>query len=317
MYNLLMVGAEGYWEERDRADFEFDRFLSYTNEALRSQFLPTTDEAIAKLIEYPALFTYEFPSSARAAEQQTGAMSRVGNIVEVRRRQRELQFKFQFNSTIDPIPAEVIRELAWDLDIDVKNQENYRSHWALKDVDLLDVLKKRGLITDILPVAPEVAQLLEELAPDKPRRNSVKPKVFVVHGRNDEVKNDVARWLARIGLDEIILHEQPNGGRTLISKFQEVAAEVAFAVVLMTPDDVGGLAGGDQTYRARQNVIFELGFFIGKLGPARVAALLVGSIETPSDYDGVAYISYDKRGAWKLELAREFKALGFPFDPLA
>ena len=89
-----------------------------------------------------------------------------------------------------------------------------------------------------------------------------------------------------------------------------------FAIVIMTPDDVGGLAGEGQSYRARQNVIFEMGFFIGQLGLERVAALIVGpDIEKPSDYDGVVYIAYDQRGGWKLDLAREFSALRIPFDP--
>ncbi|MDO3444227.1 nucleotide-binding protein [Agrobacterium sp. V1] len=93
-------------------------------------------------------------------------------------------------------------------------------------------------------------------------------KVFLVHGRDNETKNEVARFLERIGIEVIILHERPNLGRHLLTKFQEEAGDVGFAVVLITPDDEGGLAGGTASEpRARQNVIFELGFFIGRLGP--------------------------------------------------
>ena len=93
-------------------------------------------------------------------------------------------------------------------------------------------------------------------------------------------------------------------------------AEVAFAVVLLTPDDVGAVATNpaDVHPRARQNVIFELGYFLGKLGRKRVAALRKGEVEKPSDYDGVVYTPFDSAGAWKLLLARELKSAGLNVD---
>ena len=110
--------------------------------------------------------------------------------------------------------------------------------------------------------------------------------------------------------EAVILHEQPNKGRTIITKFREVAADVGFAVVLMTPDDVGAATPSDPLKaRARQNVVFELGFFIGALGPERVAALVKGDIERPSDFDGVVYISLD-RADWKTNLSRELEVAG-------
>jgi predicted nucleotide-binding protein len=141
-------------------------------------------------------------------------------------------------------------------------------------------------------------------------------KVFVVHGHDNEVKNDVARFLERIGLEAIILHERPNLGRHLLTKFQEEAEGVGFAVVLITPDDEGALAGEPLRKRARQNVVFELGFLIGKLGPAHVAALVKGEIERPSDFDGVGYIELDPAGGWKGLLARELRGARLPFDPM-
>lgn len=140
-------------------------------------------------------------------------------------------------------------------------------------------------------------------------------KVFVVHGRDNETKSDVARFLSKIGLEEIILHERPNCGRHLLTKFQEESEGASFAVVLMTPDDEGGIIGQSAQKRARQNVVFELGFFIGKLGPARVAALVKGDLEKPSDFDGVGYIPLDAAGAWKSLLARELHHANVPFDP--
>lgn len=142
-------------------------------------------------------------------------------------------------------------------------------------------------------------------------------KVFVVHGRDEELKNAVARFLNKIELQEVILHEKPNLGRHILTKFQDEAADVAFAVVLMTPDDLGGLVESELATRARQNVVFELGFFIGKLGPQRVVALVKGEIERPSDFDGIVYIPVDAAGAWKMLLAREFKAASLRFNHLA
>lgn len=147
-----------------------------------------------------------------------------------------------------------------------------------------------------------------------PARQGGTPKVFIVHGRDDAPKYELAHFLSRIGLEPVILHEVYNAGRTIITKFQEVASQVEFAIVLMTPDDVGGLKDGTLRHRARQNVIFELGFFLGKLSPSRVCALVKGDLETPSDYDGVVFVPFDDHGGWKVNLMREFKAAGIPYD---
>lgn len=317
MYNLLMVGAQGYWDEdRDFTEFEWPRFLEHTDQTIRESFLPLSDESIAKLTSYPALFAYEFRERGGGAEG--GSTARVGKIVEIRRRQKEVQFRYQFDPAFAPIPMDAIVDAAWDLDIDVRGNENFRSHWAVKDVDLVDLLRRKGLFVEVLPVEPAIADQLRALADPTPSLGTAKPKAFIVHGRDDGIKNEVARWLSKIGFDELVLHEQANLGRAIISKFQDVARDAAFAVVIATPDDVGGLAGGEQSMRARQNVILELGFFLGTLGPQRVALLKCDStIELPSDYDGVLYIEYDRPGAWKLALAREFKSLNIPFDALA
>jgi predicted nucleotide-binding protein len=140
-------------------------------------------------------------------------------------------------------------------------------------------------------------------------------KVFLVHGHDDSARETTARFLERLKLEPIILHEQANEGRTIIEKVEHYS-EVVFAVVLLTPDDVGGLnvQNPELKPRARQNVILELGYFLGKLGRTRIAALLKDDVEKPSDYDGVVYISMDKAGAWKLQLARELKTAGLNID---
>lgn len=138
-------------------------------------------------------------------------------------------------------------------------------------------------------------------------------KVFVVHGHDEGVKQSVARFIEKLGLEAIVLHEQPNRGRTIISKFRDEASSVGFAVVLMTPDDVGGKNSNELSARARQNVVFELGFFVGALGAHRVSALVRGEVERPSDFDGVTYISLDKSD-WQIALAKELRAAGYSID---
>ena len=140
-------------------------------------------------------------------------------------------------------------------------------------------------------------------------------EIFIVHGRDDGAKNIVARFLEKLDLKPVILAEMPAKGRTIIEKFEH-HAQVGYAIVLLTPDDAGSLQGdeNDPKPRARQNVIFELGFFIGRLGRERVCALTKGDVEIPSDYAGVEYIPFNDSDGWKMELIRELRSGGFKID---
>jgi predicted nucleotide-binding protein len=138
-------------------------------------------------------------------------------------------------------------------------------------------------------------------------------RVFIVHGHDDGPREAVARFLDKLGLKPIILNEQANQGRTIIEKI-EAYGNVGFAVVLLTPDDEGGLRGGPQQARPRQNVLIELGYFIGKLSRKRVCTLKVGDMEIPSDWRGVVDEPFDGNGAWKQTLARELQAAGYKVD---
>lgn len=137
-------------------------------------------------------------------------------------------------------------------------------------------------------------------------------RVFVVHGRNEVAQQEVVSFLQSIGLEGIVLHEQPNMGRHLLTKFIEEAALVTFAVVLMTDDDVGSSRGGSLRPRARQNVILELGYFLAHLRQPRVCALITPDLETPSDFDGIVYIKMAGDGRWQTELKRELRAAALP-----
>jgi hypothetical protein len=139
-------------------------------------------------------------------------------------------------------------------------------------------------------------------------------KVFVVHGQDNEAKQTVARFLEKLEFEVIILHERPNAGKTLIEKFEH-NSDVAFAVVLLTPDDIGGRNKQplDLKPRARQNVVLELGYFIAKLGRDKVCILHKEGIERPTDISGVVYVSMDS-GDWKLDLVKELENAGLTID---
>ena len=143
-------------------------------------------------------------------------------------------------------------------------------------------------------------------------------RVFVVHGRDEGMKQAVARILEKLGLEPIIFHEQPSSGKTIIEKFTEYA-EVGFAVVLLSSDDECRAcheSSGESRFRARQNVILELGYFLGKLGRERVLTLYRQSerFEMPSDYSGVLYVTFDDADAWQMDLVNELKQQGYDID---
>jgi predicted nucleotide-binding protein len=142
--------------------------------------------------------------------------------------------------------------------------------------------------------------------------------VFIVHGRDETAKHEIARFVEKLDLKPIILDEQPNEGLiAILDKFEREAKKAGFAIVLLTPDDVGALKDqvDDQLKpRARQNVIFELGYFMGKLGRKKVRLLLKGKLENPSDLDGILYVSMNSPKGWQLELGVEMKKAELPVD---
>ena len=140
-------------------------------------------------------------------------------------------------------------------------------------------------------------------------------KVFIVHGHDDGAKNEVARFIEKLGLEAIIIHEQTSSGDTIIEKVIRYS-DVGFGVVLYTGCDIGAIKSepDDLKPRARQNVIFEHGFLIGKIGRKNVIALVKDNVEKPNDISGVVYETIDSKGAWKLQLAREMKASGYDID---
>jgi len=199
---------------------------------------------------------------------------------------------------------------------------------SLSGIPNVHISNKETFFEELLKARPrnaaEIADLLgrREVARERLAVTPGGAKVFIVHGHDNGAKELVARFVERLGFRPIVLHEQASSGRTIIEKF-ESHSDVAFTVVVLTPDDVGAakrdLAGGalERTLRdrARQNVILELGYFIGALGRSNVCALMKGAIEMPSDVLGVLTIQLeDADEGWKLLLAKEMRAAGLAID---
>lgn len=138
-------------------------------------------------------------------------------------------------------------------------------------------------------------------------------KVFIVHGHDESAKLNTARFLEKLGLIPIILHEQASNSKTIIEKI-EAYSNVGFAIILYTPCDIGGKTNDELKARARQNVVFEHGYFIGKIGRENVCALVKGDIETPNDISGVVYIPMDINEGWQKKVAIELRSSGYNVD---
>ncbi|MCE2432496.1 MAG: nucleotide-binding protein [Candidatus Latescibacteria bacterium] len=140
--------------------------------------------------------------------------------------------------------------------------------------------------------------------------------VFIVHGHDEAAKHAIARFVEKFNLKATILDEPASKGQTIIDKFEEHADRAGFAIVLLTPDDVGAPKDkqGKLKDRARQNVILELGYFLCGLGRERVCVLYKKGVELPSDIQGIVYVPMNNPNEWQLKLATEMKQAGLPID---
>lgn len=132
--------------------------------------------------------------------------------------------------------------------------------------------------------------------------------VFIIHGHNDGLKASVARVIERQGIKAIILHEQADEGATIIEKFEK-HSDVSAAIALFTADDIG--CTKENKPKARQNVVFETGFFMGKRGRKRVILIAEKGVELPSDLQGVVYTDSE---TWQFKVLKELKTMGFVID---
>ncbi len=165
------------------------------------------------------------------------------------------------------------------------------------------------LMCDLSVVEADEEFWNERKEQEERRADAVNNKIFIVHGRDHAVRDDVELKLRRVGLEPVILAETASRGMTIIEKI-EANSDVAYAVVLYTACDLGKYKDdADLLPRARQNVVFEHGYMVAKLGRSKVVALVEHGVEEPGDLDGVVYISMDDSD-WDMRLYRELRAAG-------
>jgi len=143
MYSLLMVGASDYWDDKRGVDFKTDRYLECTDDRLKARLSPLTPQVASELKSWPALFAYELPRPGMPAPE----LARVGMLTEVHLRGPTIRVGYEFDPDVPAISVARLRKLLWDLDI-AANETN-RTHWAVKDVDLLKVLRAGGVFGEL------------------------------------------------------------------------------------------------------------------------------------------------------------------------
>ena len=303
MFNLLISANPESW---DSSPYEIERgraVVEYTADEISERYKFFDEKAIRELKSFPCLFVIE-------NEQRE---SRIGYITNIRLRQATVVLDFEFDPIFPPLPSGSIEALR--IDIGLGRWELSRTHWAVKDEALFDILIKKGFITQ---EQLNASQALKEPPPPvvpppaaDGSANFNNSQVFIVYGHDEIAKLEMAEFIESLGLEPIILHMQASSGRTIIEKIEHYS-NVGFGVILYTPCDVGSKVGAlNGSYRARQNVVFEHGYLIGKLGRPRVAAVVKGTIETPNDISGVVYIDLDEQGNWKGELKKEMRSAGY------
>lgn len=302
MFNLLIAAGEQSWE---LGTYEFSRgrvAIEYTADEISERYKFFDEQVIQELKSLPSLFVTEGESTE----------SKIGYITDIRLSQSGVTIDFEFDTSFQPLKIGYIEALGHA--IHLGKWELTRTHWAIKDVPLFDTLLTRGYISaeELFTTGTRKEPLSPNRAPELPGGGDYNhSQVFIVHGHNEVAKFEMESFIKQLGLEPIILHKQASEGRTIIEKI-EYYSNVGFAIALYTPCDIGNKAGelaGE--YRARQNVVFEHGYLIGKLGRPRVAAVIKGTVTPPNDITGVVYINMDAQENWKEELKIEMKSKGY------
>lgn len=303
MFNLIISYDPDSWSSSPQELQRSRVAIEYTADEISERYRNFDQETIEELKSFPTLFVTENEATE----------SRIGHITNIRLRQNSVVFDFEFDNAFPALPIGAIESLR--VDIDLGSWELSRTHWAIKDEPLFEILIKKGYITqqhlDASKFSSGAFESHEpELIPTPPGVFNLS-QVFIVHGHDEIAKLEMASFITSLGLQPIILHLQASSGRTIIEKIEHYS-NVGFGIVLYTPCDIGSKVGElTGNYRARQNVVFEHGFLIGKLGRSRVTAVVKGTVETPNDISGVLYVTMDARGDWKNELIRELRGAGY------
>lgn len=301
MFNLFISSGDESWTSSP-AEIDKDRFLEYTNTDIQERYRELSPEKIEEIKSFPCLFV---------TENET-VPSKVGYLTNLRVRQNAILIDFEFEDRISDLPCGKVRELG--LEIDLGNWELSRTHWALKNESLLNILVQYNLATQQQVNASQTVRgLIDQTSNQEPTLGLTynNSQVFIVHGHDDITKLAMSDFIHSIGLEPIVLHMQASGGRTIIEKLEEYT-NVGFGIVLYTPCDMGAKKGSLVfTHRARQNVVFEHGYLLAKLGRDRVAAIVKDDTEYPNDFSGVVYITLDNEEQWKLQLINELRNVGY------
>lgn len=192
-----------------------------------------------------------------------------------------------------------------------------RTYLSEQFTPILDALEFGQSIQPAIQPAQVVTS--KKSIPSNPVITRNKRKVFIIHGRDNEAKQESSRFIEKLGLEAIILHEQASSGMTIIEKIEKYSNDADFALVLYTACDKGRGAHESNIpakNRARQNVVFEHGYLMAKLGRENICSLVKGDIETPNDINGVVYVTMDEYGVWKNEVAKELKACGYAINSI-
>lgn len=295
MYHLF-IGYIGASDSGDTIEVDVSRFLEYTDDETQMRFRNLTGETASLIKDYPCLFMRE--------EVEGGAF--VGRITGIANARRAYKVTFERDQSIGVIPPEDIERIA--LELDISGFELNRTHWAIKQCDLLGVLMRNGVPR--VSLSTTTVELSANIPPPEGAAFN-REQVFIVHGHDEHAKNDAKSYVESRGLEPIILHLQASGGRTIIEKIDHYS-NVGFGIILYSECDTGAKRNTlSFRWRARQNVVFEHGYLLAKLSRSRVSALVKGDVETPNDISGVVYIAMDAAGTWRDELDEELKAAGY------
>jgi predicted nucleotide-binding protein len=302
MFNLLVAHGADSWNE-GKCSFPKNRVaIEYTEDSISERYKDLQADVLHELKEIPSLFCVEGEK----------ASSHVGFITDIRVGDSNVTIEFSFEEGIPPLKEGSMEKMF--IPFGLGRLEMYRTHWAIKEGDLFPILANNGFMSpqDIPPKTQKKKhqQPSSLLKVDSNLFN--KDQVFIVHGHDDVVKYEMASAIKELGLKPIILDEQASGGMTIIEKIEHYS-DVGFAVILYTPCDFGAKIAKkiELLPRARQNVVFEHGYLIGKLKRNRVMAFVKDMVETPNDISGVLYIEYDKDQNWKDALKKELKKAGY------
>jgi len=193
-------------------------------------------------------------------------------------------------------------------------QESARSPHSTTQISAIDILNYKEHVRDITTTVFNKA--LSVVLAKKSTPTQIQPietntsghaKVLLVYGRDHIAKDITVKFLDKIGISSLVLHEQIRGGQSIIEKIEENLG-IGFAIVLYTP------TGFELKPRAQQSIVFEHGYLIGKLGRRKVCALVKGNVETPLNINGVVYIPFDGLEAWQQAIIKELIQAGYKID---